>query len=161
MRRPFLHKLYSSIMKKNLFFISCIIGSQSLIAAPITPDEALARLDDGAVPARVRAASDELRLARTVKTASGNPAVYVFTRQSGRTLFVSADDLARPLLGFTDSAPCGKLPPQLEWWLSEYARDNLPRRARRWQCGREESGSLIPHLTLRTLSPRLRQPQAG
>lgn len=110
-------------MKKNLFFISCIIGSQSLIAAPITPDEALARLDDGAVPARVRAASDELRLARTVKTASGNPAVYVFTRESGRTLFVSADDLARPLLGFTDSAPCGELPPQLEWWLSEYARE--------------------------------------
>lgn len=35
---------------------------------------------------------------------------------------MSADDVVAPLLGYADSTPAGiEMPPQLKWWLEQYA----------------------------------------
>ncbi len=95
-------------------------------AKPITPDEALSRLKSAnpkmAVPARSGKARE---LAHTTLTEKGNPAVYIFNQgENDGYLVLSADDIAYPLLGYADNGHAveGNLPPQLEWWLSEYAR---------------------------------------
>ncbi len=93
-------------------------------AKPITPDEALSRLGGSSlrVAAKGKAA---LKLAHTATTANGSPAVYVFNRgQKAGYVILSADDLAYPVLGYADegSFSDGDIPPQMEWWLGEYAR---------------------------------------
>lgn len=93
--------------------------------APITPAEALARLNaegGNRAPARVRVAP---RLVSTVSTVEGEPAVYLFEAASGPGYMVlSADDSAMPLLGYSDegSLDGDNLPPALEWWLEEYTK---------------------------------------
>ena len=94
-------------------------------AAPITPDEALARL--GKSPMRSVAAKGKLspRLVHTAKTKSGKPAVYIFNKgENAGYLVLSADDTAYPVLGYSDSGSfnTADIPPQMEWWLSEYGR---------------------------------------
>ena len=64
----------------------------------------------------------ELTLAYTEMTESGNPAVYVFNFDGG-SVFVSADDVARPILGFTDdSFDMANVPDGLAYYLRYYAR---------------------------------------
>lgn len=93
----------------------------------LTPAEALARLEtDGPANGSMRAPrqTSELRLALTQQTPEGDPAVYVFENTADRGyLIVSADDSARPLLGYSDSGEFAEeLPPAMKWWLEEYAR---------------------------------------
>lgn len=59
----------------------------------------------------------------TVMTPSGNPAIYLFKNGDG-FLMVSADDMAAPVLGYSDnnSFDADNIPPQMEWWLEEYSR---------------------------------------
>lgn len=94
------------------------------MAAPLTPEEALARVSSDA---RLRALSGIANpsLVYTVKTASNAPAAYVFDK-SGRNGFMilSADDLAYPVLGYSESGvfDIENIPSTMQWWLSEYAR---------------------------------------
>ncbi len=65
-----------------------------------------------------------MRLAHSMTTEAGDPAVYVFDRPSSSGyIIVSADDTAAPLLGYADSGEFNAeaMPPQMQWWLSEYA----------------------------------------
>ncbi len=63
-----------------------------------------------------------LTLAYTEMTESGNPAVYVFNFDGG-SVFVSADDVARPILGFTDdNFDLTNVPDGLAYYLRFYAR---------------------------------------
>ncbi|MCM1067119.1 MAG: C10 family peptidase [Muribaculaceae bacterium] len=92
------------------------------IAAPITPDEALARIEGGRMKAPGAAAP---RLVHTSRTLSGAPAVYVFERGADAGYMVlSADDRAYPMLGYSDSGSFdpADMPPALAWWLEEYGR---------------------------------------
>lgn len=99
----------------------------AMLGAPITPAEALARLNNDAegsnrAPARVRVAP---RLVNTVSTTDGQPAIYVFEAAKGPGYMVlSADDCAMPLLGYSDEGALvgDSLPPALEWWLQEYSK---------------------------------------
>ena len=64
----------------------------------------------------------DLTLAYTEMTVSGNPAVYVFNFDGG-SVFVSADDVARPILGFTDdNFDLANVPDGLAYYLRFYAR---------------------------------------
>ena len=64
----------------------------------------------------------ELTLAYTEMTESGNPAVYVFNFDGG-SVFVSADDVARPILGYTDdNFDLANVPDGLAYYLRFYAR---------------------------------------
>ena len=64
----------------------------------------------------------DLTLAYTEMTESGNPAVYVFNFDGG-SVFVSADDVARPILGYTDdNFDLANVPDGLAYYLRFYAR---------------------------------------
>lgn len=98
-------------------------GALAASAAPLTPVEALARLNDGPAYIRSFSGNGAPSLLRTVSTPANAPAIYVFKGQNNSLMFVGADDVALPLLGYTDGDVSGDMPPQLEWLLSEYARE--------------------------------------
>lgn len=114
-------------MKKFLFPMLAVLAALGAQARTLTPDEALSRLQTDPVAAKASAArgiaAAQPHLAFTQTTETGQPAVYVFDNQaSNLVLFVSADDVVAPLLGYADSTPAGiEMPPQLKWWLEQYA----------------------------------------
>ena len=118
-------------MIKNKYIAACValFAVFTAVARPLTPDEALARLDEerpasDAASVRAPRKASGLQLAMTQKTLAGDPAVYVFNNTDNKGyLVVSADDTARPLLGYSDSGSFPEqLPPAMQWWLEEYAR---------------------------------------
>ena len=98
-------------MIKNKYIAACValFAVFTAVARPLTPDEALARLDEerpasDAASVRAPRKASGLQLAMTQKTLAGDPAVYVFNNTDNKGyLVVSADDTARPLLGYSDS----------------------------------------------------------
>ena len=69
--------------------------------------------------------SDKLQLRYTLSSSEDIPYIYVFDREdNGGCLFLSADDRAMPLLGYTETGAfdISNMPPQMVWWLSEYNR---------------------------------------
>lgn len=95
-------------------------ASACAFAGYLSPYDALTRaLDATDAPASRSAAP--MTLDRTFRTTSGLPAVYLF-RSPAKAMLLPADDAAVPVLGYFDNAPEGDMPPQLEWWISEYAR---------------------------------------
>lgn len=109
-------------MKKLLLLLTlsaCVAPSWGVT---LTPAEALSRLyasPDNA--ARHVAPSANTQLKFTVMTPQANPAIYVFSQPDNSLMFVGADDLALPLLGYTDTSVNGDIPPQLQGWLDNYA----------------------------------------
>lgn len=114
-------------MKKSLFPVLALLSAFCAQARTLTPAEALSRLQADPVaskaPAARAAAVAQPDLAFTQTTETGQPAVYVFENQANdQVLFVSADDVVAPLLGYADHTPQGaEMPPQLKWWLEQYA----------------------------------------
>lgn len=110
-------------MNKTLLTAAFIAIAATAGARVLSPEEALRRIDPSDSPlAMTRGAAP--KLVRTTASPSGTPAVYAFAPEKGHGyMFVSADDSAQPLLGYSvNGSLSGELPPQLEWWLSEYAR---------------------------------------
>ena len=109
-------------MRKTLFLmmtLALFVGQ--LIASPVGEEQAR-QLGLKYVQSHTDRQVADLTLAYTEMTESGNPAVYVFNFDGG-CVFVSADDVARPILGFTeepfDMAMC---PEGLAYYLGYYAR---------------------------------------
>ena len=109
-------------------FIGMLIMSAfagGVIAAPITPEEALNRVSKNN---SMRVSSNNLKnakLVHTVATETGVSSLYVFNRGVNQGyMILSADDTAYPLLGYSDSGSFDSenMPPQMEWWLDEYSR---------------------------------------
>lgn len=96
----------------------------ALLAAPLTPEQALRRVHGNSALKMPSKSGTSMKLSFSMQTQKGEPAVYIFDRPaSSGYLIVSADDTATPLLGYADSGSfdANNMPPQLEWWLSEYA----------------------------------------
>lgn len=114
------------MMKQLLTGMAVLAASASMLAAPITPEQAVARMRGAGERAALRGvAPASLRLVHTSKTMAGSPAAYVFNRDNdGGYVVLSADDRAYPVLGYSDNGKADEtdLPPQLIWWLGEYAR---------------------------------------
>lgn len=104
--------------------VSCVF---SALSAVLTPEQALQRvMDTDATKSIIRhAAKEKYRLIATRETA-GQSAVYVFAGVKNQGfLILSADDQTVPVLGYGDncSSSTHALPPQLSWWLNEYAQE--------------------------------------
>lgn len=99
--------------------------SLNAVAAPVTPEQALARVS-GNGPAKVRSfMSAKPKLAYTARDLKGNAAAYVFTTAADEGFTIlSADDRAIPVLGYSDSGKFDPkaMPPAMKWWLEEYGR---------------------------------------
>ena len=109
-------------MKKTLFLMMTMaLFVSQLIASPVDVEQAR-HLGMKYVQSHASKQVTELNLAYTEMTVSGNPAVYVFNFEGG-SVFVSADDVAHPILGFTDEPfDLAVLPEGLAYYLRYYAR---------------------------------------
>ncbi|MCH5231296.1 MAG: C10 family peptidase [Muribaculaceae bacterium] len=112
-------------MKKTLTIMTLGLLSTAAMAAPLTPEEALQRLQQNGedVPA-TRGMQNDANLIMTWKSLDGNPAIYLFNNNDNKGfMLLSADDVIAPVLGFSDSG-CfdpDNIPPAMENWLDQYA----------------------------------------
>lgn len=95
-------------------------------ARQLTPDEALAALrgNSGAMRAPTAEGTQQYTLRSTI-TDGDLATVYIFSRGAdGGYAVVSADDIAIPLLGYSDSGTldADNLPPAMSAWLEGYSR---------------------------------------
>jgi hypothetical protein len=108
---------------RTLLFIIALATAGTSVAKEISATEALQRLNSAAnLPAAAKApAAAQATNVTTFYTTDQKPALYLYT--TGNQLMVlPADDRINPLLGYTDQPATGQMPPQLKWWLGEYAR---------------------------------------
>ena len=88
----------------------------SATAAPVTPEQALARLESA--PAAMRKAAP---LRGTPMTLVAQlPEIYVFSSGEGFAV-LPADDVAPALLGYSESGVFVEENPALKWWMEQYA----------------------------------------
>lgn len=113
------------MMKKTLLVSASVtMAFMPSVARQLTPDEAYGRLtSDRAKVGAATVQETSPRLLEVAKTDAGTAAYYVFSSDD-KTLFVSADDVAVPLLGYIESpsVDLSNMPPQMKWWLGEYKR---------------------------------------
>ena len=112
------------MMKKFLSLLGVsLLGISVIQAVPLTPEEALARVNGSTSRLNVaRSSSSELIL--TLKDEQNQAAVYVFENAGANKGFkiVSADNATVPLLGYTDSGAfdAQNIPPALNYWLETF-----------------------------------------
>jgi len=92
----------------------------------LTPEQALARLNSDSSVSRKMKSRVGRKLMHTTRTAQGDPALYIFSAAGSDNGFtiLSADDVAYPLLGYTESGSFNPddMAPAMRWWLEEYGR---------------------------------------
>lgn len=94
-------------------------------AAPLSPEEALHRASSSGIAKSRSLTSKDLRLVHTTCLENGVASSYFFVPSDGVGFTIlSADDMAVPVLGYSDSAKIDidNLPPALVWWINEQAR---------------------------------------
>ncbi len=104
-------------MRKSLFLTSlALVAALPAVGRSLSPEEALNR----ALP-QVRKISPRARVASSgadVAPVLTMPGVYVFNQADGGALIVSADDVAAPVLGYTDAPLVAEnLPENFIGWL--------------------------------------------
>lgn len=111
------------MLKKTFLLSVAAMLSLGAFAETLTPEAALQRATKSNGARKVITAQAQPKLAYTAKTSAGQPAVYVFNKADGGTLLLSANDVAVPMLGYTDSGTFdpNNIPPQLQYLLDEYA----------------------------------------
>ena len=106
-----------------------ILAALPLSARTLSPEEALSRASDttGKHLAAPLTETTDAKLAFTqISKNTDNPTIYVFNKPSEKGyIIVSADDIAIPVLGFSDSGTfdAENIPDNLRWWLEEYSRE--------------------------------------
>lgn len=115
---------------KNIYTLTTLLSllcfSQCAWANPLTPEEAALRVRNSKIGMKVKGPEGELKLKYIVNDKQSKAALYVFDRVPGTGFVIaSADDEAYPLLGYSDEGTfdVADMPPQLSWWLNEYARE--------------------------------------
>lgn len=125
-------------MKRYILYGLSAVVALSAAADVISPARALERVRDmAAVPSRVASlrggSAVEPMLTVDAADGSGQAAVYVFSSRdkSGGYMVLSADDEARPLLGYADAGPCDAddMPSNMKAWLDFYAEEIAAMRA--------------------------------
>lgn len=118
--------LIRNIMKKisTLLLFAGLFGAQAIVAAPLTPEEALSRVSEVGLKKVSSKAKAGTKLVYTSKTENGLNGAYLYNLASGGYIVLSADDIAYPLLGYSDqgSINLSEMSPELKWWLEEYSR---------------------------------------
>ncbi|MDE6085156.1 MAG: C10 family peptidase, partial [Muribaculaceae bacterium] len=103
-----------------VFFVTSLVSG---LAAPLTPQQALARLRGSQGGMR---APDVAQYQLTYTESSGSKDIlYVFNVGSNGFVITSADDRLPAKIGYSDSGTfdLSNMPPQLKGWLEEYASE--------------------------------------
>lgn len=109
---------------KNIFLVAGLSMALSAAAAPLTPQQALERARSNG-PARMAAKIPaSAKPVYSAKAESGTVGAYVFNNPGAGYVILAADDVAYPVLGYSDSGSIdvNNMSPELKWWLGEYAR---------------------------------------
>ncbi|MCH5229322.1 MAG: thiol protease/hemagglutinin PrtT [Muribaculaceae bacterium] len=112
-------------MMRQLLLSLGVLTAGACLAAPLTPEEALARLDNNPLNGPSTRAATSIIPLLEVKTQKGEPALYVFeNRDNPGFMLLSADDMTPALLGFSDfnNFDPDNVPPAMEAWLGQYQR---------------------------------------
>lgn len=93
-------------------------------SATLTPEQALQRLDAGAARMGVKSIRNaDVTPAYVSRSEKGNPVAYVFNTASEGFVVVSANDVAVPMLGYSEGTFDSTNPsPEFLWWMEEYGR---------------------------------------
>lgn len=93
-------------------------------AAPVTPSEALSRVQASGPRKVASGMSVTNDLAYTYKNAKGTNMAYLFNNSRGGYLILPADDLGYPVLGYSDTGKVdpSDINPEMRWWLEQYSR---------------------------------------
>ncbi len=114
-------------MKKLHLILMAALVAIAATAAPLSPQEALNRLKESNENAGAKTHSITINptLSRTFTTSQGEPAIYAFTNPDGSTIFVGGDDVAKPLIGYTNGSESDlqAMPPAMQTWLDGLAKD--------------------------------------
>lgn len=117
-------------MKKlSTLLMASLLATQVAIARQLSPDEALsAALSQPGVSGMLKTTTHGKLRPRLAYTAADGATrlLYVFDRgASSGYVVVAADDVARPMLGYTDKGDFSidSIPPALRWWLGCYAAE--------------------------------------
>ncbi len=105
-------------MRKSVLFLSlALMTGMTATARSLSPSEALQRVTGQSV-SRSAGAALASEPVMTVGSA-GTPALYVFNKPEGGWMIVSADDVAAPVIGFSDSGAFDpvNIPDNLRGWL--------------------------------------------
>lgn len=108
-------------MNRIFSFAALSAAILTATASPLTPDEALNRIQPDA---QMRLGGERPELVMTGRSMAGKPTFYVFSTAS-RTIIASADDVAVPLLGYIDSGNFdpARMPPQTKSFLESYSAE--------------------------------------
>ena len=113
------------MIKRSLLIAAGIAIALGANAETLSPQQALQRATATEKGARKIKATIQPTLSYTAKTLKGDAAVYVFNSADNQGfMLVSADDVAVPMLGYTDSGTFdpNNIPEPLQYWLGEYAK---------------------------------------
>lgn len=114
------------MIKKTSIAVLGLITAFLAAGRTVTPEEALNRIQTDRKAMKVAGtAAVKPALVHTAFTQEGIPAAYVFNGAGNKGFMIlPADDIAAPLLGYGDNAvEADAMPPQLTWWLGEYAKE--------------------------------------
>lgn len=121
-------KHFKTARNVALLFVLCIGGT--VMAKSLSQNAALERAlvemnQSHQSRATGESAASNFVFQQTFGSTSGEPVAYLFYSGS-RALLVSADDLARPILGYFDAGSIldfNNLPPALEWYIAELGQE--------------------------------------
>ncbi len=108
-------RLFIRIVATAVFFIT----TSAAWGAPVTPEQAFARLAGTNGPAGAKGCGPRMRLTHTFRT-SDAPSAYVFAGTDGY-LLAPADDLAPAVLGYMERFDPDNIPAAMQWWIDQYA----------------------------------------
>lgn len=128
---------------KKIFLIGLLgfAGVGMMIAAPLTPEQALQRLNGSKARGLSNLHRNNPDLLFTLDDPEKQPALYVFGGAGEGYMILSADDISVPLLGYADSGyfDAENMPPQMRWWLDQYELQIREARKR----GLRSSGDMV------------------
>lgn len=109
--------------KITIFAIAVLLTTLTLSASTLTPEQSLQRIANS-IPTRSSNFAD-FHLAQTIYLQNGEAGLYIFDKGSpSGFVILSADDVAAPMLGFSDNGTFNEdfMSPEMKWWLGEYTR---------------------------------------
>ena len=116
----------TNLYRPIVSFTAVLLAASQACARPLTPDAALARINNSTqVNYRIKKSANKMQLVHTM-TVGTVPTVYIYNQQhDGGFLILSADDIAPAILGYSDSGTINpdNLPPGLNEWMSDLSAD--------------------------------------
>lgn len=137
---------------KNIYYLPLILlatASLPVFSKTLTPDEALRRIENSKFKSMRMPSRQSMQLKYTLKDKKNEAALYVFDKNSeSGYMIVSADDSTLPVLGYSDNGKFdpNNIPPELGYWLDEYARQIEYMRDMGYPALNTESESSLPAL---------------